>query len=342
MKKLILIFLPLMLLAANVFAGELLTEEKLELIYKKIESIKQKGDEGTEEDILRDLKKEFIESPRRWELMDGVVKSYFDPSYITIGGGYDKENSIKSDDIYYEGQINAHLNWWNSDDNTESHRWRVYVPIRIQIRQFTTDSSPVKTPSFNPGLKLYYWRGNWGKSENDFSYTSIGIHHYSNGQSGSHYDSGTGLINTEDGSFSSDYLELSYYRVCDDPWLNWGKINFRQYITNKTWEEEQTDFYEKSLLELSGKKIFNPKLTFIKEVQLQLTVGHKFGRKYDSPGKRINSKDKFQYTAELSAKPKAWEDLSLYLRWDKGYDYYNINYQNKINRIQFGLIGHAF
>lgn len=37
-----------------------------------------------------------------------------------------------------------------------------------------------------------------------------------------------------------------------------------------------------------------------------------------------------------------WQDMSLFLKWDLGYDYYNSNYQNKSNRIQFAFVGTVF
>lgn len=273
-----------------------------------------------------------------------TIAGRLEPSYVTLGGGYDIANRLKINDIYYEAQIYAHLNWWESL-NKPNHAFRLYLPIRLQVRQFRSSSSPVKTPSFNPGLRLFYHHKGWARSETDFNYLSVGFHHYSNGQRGPHYDTVTGEINTENGSFSSDYIETTFYGVSDAGnrswWPHWYKLNGRFYLTGLTWEAPQTDFYERILLEAST-LIFRHGTDF--PTELQLTVGHKFGRDFVSPGNAASFGDNFQYAAELSIKPKqwGWQDMSIYLRWDMGYDYYNIYYQKKINRIQVGFVGTVF
>lgn len=276
------------------------------------------------------------------------IEKYFEPSYVTFGGGYDSERRITSDDIYYEAQIYTHLNWFGNKNGTKNF-FRVYLPIRLQVRHSRTESSPVKTPSYNPGIRLYYWNKCLTKHVKKFNYFSAGFHHYSNGQNGPHFDPASGLINTENGSFSSDYTELSYYRVDDESFFEWKKLNVRTYLTGLTWEEPQTDFYEILLLELSGKKNLKilEKINF--ESDLQITLGYKFGRNFISPSVDASIEDNLQYTVEWGMKPKfskidflSWDDLSLYVRWDRGYDYYNINYQNKINRFQFGIVSKLF
>ncbi len=277
------------------------------------------------------------------------IEQNFAPSYITISGGHDFENTIDFSDMYYEAELNLHLNWWNSPNLlnfkykplnkilsflNENNKIRMYLPIRIQVRQLAETSSPVATPSYNPGLKIFWLNNKFIKNENDFYYFSIGFHHYSNGQSGLHYDPDTGQVNTENGSFSSDYTELSFYKVNNDEGLyDFLKMNIRCYFTNVTWEEEQTDYYEDFLIESVLKNKFR---LCNRDAQLQLSVGYKFGRKHTS------NSENFQYRAIFAWKPDSWEDLSLYARWDIGHDYYNINYRNKINRIQLGFVANAF
>jgi outer membrane phospholipase A len=265
------------------------------------------------------------------------VEDNFEPSYITFAGGYDWSRNIKTDDLWYEAQVYVHYNWYdNCNDKLQScnrdNIFRVYLPIRLQVRQYQSESSPVKTPSYNPGLRVYYWNSSWVNAANDFHYMSLGYHHYSNGQSGPHTING--IVNTDNGSFSTDYLELSYYR---EKGRLWGKVNFRKYITSLTWEPEQTNYYETSLLELSGKEQH-----LWLDSTVQLTLGYKSGRKYVSPGVNAHCKDNMQYTAEWTIPMATWDDLKWYVRWDNGYDYYNINYENKINRIQFGLVASTF
>lgn len=263
------------------------------------------------------------------------MERHFEPSYITALGGYDRSGNIRTDDLLYEAQIYLHLNWIDTcreeSERKECDRnfyYRLFVPVRMQIRQYQTESQPVRTPSYSPGARFYFWWKPMMRSAEDFTYVSIGFHHYSNGQSGPH--TVAGRINTIDGSFSTEYAEVSLYHQAK---RFWGKVNFRRYLAGLTWEEDQTDYYETSLLELTGRQL----LPFGR-IDAQFTAGYKFGRKYVAPGKNASFTDNLQLTGELFRPVKNWHDVKLYLRWDRGYDYYNIYYRNKINRIQAGVI----
>lgn len=291
-----------------------------------------------------------------------IVESYADSTYVTAGGGYDSTHNLRFDDIYYEAQISANLNWWNSKSNDKCEQdpvdchpdadlYRLYVPIRLAVRQYTTDSSPVRTPSYNPGLRLVYANKSWINSEVDFHFVSAGFHHYSNGQNGPHIDPVSGQVNTLDGSFSSDYLEFAWYHVTDNDLLQMFKINYRDYLTSLTWEPDQTDYYESGLLEVAGKlnlkNAFSASLLDIlvdhtQKTELFVTIGYKFGRDFITPGVEADTTDNLQYKVEYIAKPATWEDMAIYIRWDRGFDYYNINYRNRMNRIQVGLISKKF
>ena len=295
----------------------------------------------------------FAEDKPQYSKYDSLVRNLeqtFEPSYITLGGGYNRSGSFHGNDLWYEAQMYVHYNWL--DNCKEKNRcdrdnvFRLYAPIRLQVRQFRTDSSPVVTPSYNPGARLYYWHTSWVSPDSYFQFVSLGLHHYSNGQSGPPRNP-DGQINTKDGSFSTDYVEGAYYyeKLDKESDVDYSaKFNVRKYLTGWTWEPAQTDYYETWLTQASGKK----KLTHY-GITAQLTVGYKYGRKYVAPGNNASFKDNMQYTAELSVPVKCprvrlfyWNDMRAYLRWDKGYDYYNINYQNKMNRIQFGIVASTF
>ena len=272
-----------------------------------------------------------------------AMTKYFEKNYVTLGGGFDDTDNIQFKDIYYEAQLYGHFNWISSEyKNETSDIWQLYLPVRLQVRQYRSDSSPVKTPGYNPGIRVYYAHHSWLNGTDDFHYASLGLHHYSNGQNGPHLDPVSGDINTDTGSFSSDYAELSYYRVSTNQTMEWAKVNYRYYFVNATWEAEQTGFYEDRLVELSGRfSLFDKPADsqdFFDTISLQLTLARKIGRDFITPGIKANDSDNLQYTGELIMKPSGWKDLSMYARWDKGYDYYNINYATQMNRIHFGVV----
>lgn len=282
-------------------------------------------------------------------IFDEIVTQHLDPSYITLYGGQDFENNLKFDDILYEAELNLNYVWWKtSNEKSRTHHFQVHVPIRIQVRQFTSRSSPVKTPSYNPGLRFFYWTRAWEKAHS-FGYLSLGFHHYSNGQRGPHFNA-DGSINTETGSFSSEYAELAFHHVGRHWFTRYSRLALRRYINGGwgTWEPEQDDQYPTSVLYYTTH--FHP---FFEEsplpTSLRMTVGYKMGRDLILKNPVDNSRnvdtdleDNIQLKFEALLSPKHWTDLSLYLRYDYGYDYYNINYQNRVSRIQFGFVSHPF
>jgi len=280
------------------------------------------------------------------------MQKHFEPSYLTLGGGINRTDTIDFPDMLYEAQIYVHYTWNDTayreppPEQGDDHV-RIVVPIRLQVRQYRTDSSPVKTPSYNPGIRMYYTRSRW-IDERGMFYLSAGYHHYSNGQSGPHYNA-DGTINTENGSFSTDYTELSLYW---DRQKTWTKLNLRTYLVSNrfTWEPAQSHYYERGIAELtwrfdpSGQRLAPAAAPKDPKTAIQLTGGYKYGRDYVSPGVNASFKDNLQWTAEVIAPSQVicrkwkWKDIQLYVRYDRGYDYYNIHYQEKMERIQFGIV----
>lgn len=279
------------------------------------------------------------------------LERHFEPSYLTAGGGINRTNTIDWGDLFYEAQVYVHYTWFDTAYGESppdgDYHLRVVLPIRLQVRQYRSDSSPVKTPSYNPGIRVYLTRTAWTNAERMF-YLSTGFHHYSNGQSGPHYNS-DGTINIENGSFSSDYAELSCYW---DRRRAWTKLNLRTYLVSKhfTWEPEQSHYYERGMAEITWRYDFRGEFRKPSNPQrdpglaVQLTGAYKYGRDYIKPGVNAGFKDNFQWTAEALVPGQMiryrwqWKDVRFYVRYDRGYDYYNIHYQERMDRVQFGIV----
>jgi len=280
---------------------------------------------------------------------DKVILKHLDPTYVTFLGGVDLDNNLKVDDIYYEAEFNINYVWWKSaNDKPRTHHLQLHLPVRLQIRQFTSTSSPVRTPSYNPGLRIFYWNKSWAKEEGPFTYLSLGFHHYSNGQQGPHFNP-DGSINTETGSFSSEYIELAAHHKNDLWFANHWRIAFRSFLTGGTWEPEQDDQYPDKELFLSAHS--KPFFEQWGPASFRLGLGYKMGRDFvviNPVNTAINVKadieDNIHVKLEvlMAIRYFKWKDIRWYMRYDYGYDYYNINYQKRINRIQFGLAGYSF
>jgi hypothetical protein len=277
-------------------------------------------------------------------LRDAILE-HLDPSYITASSGVRLGSDKSPSNLLYEAQINENIAIYDSVSRGRADNFWLDAPVRLAVRQLTEASLPVRTPSFNPGLRL-----TWAPQSRLNQYYSLGLYHYSNGQDGD----GTlpdGSLNTSSGTFNTNYLELTAnqrYLSGRGP-LEWSKVAFRNHFYG-TFEPYQRDQYPRHQLIVGLHsipfKFTSPILPslFNTEVQLRLTgiigSGYRYVVKNDvTPGKTTEARfsDRLNTRLEVLTKVKLIAQLQLYLRYDYGYDYYNIHFQQRINRFQIGV-----
>jgi len=283
---------------------------------------------------------EKLETERGLETDDvrKVIVENFEKMYITAGSGLRLGGDQTAKDIMYEAQVFANLNWLRPhDENVGLKQW-LDIPIRIQVRQLTSESKPVRTPSYNPGLRWYGWYKDQG--DKALTYYSVGLFHYSNGQDGPS-TLADGSVNTQNGSFNTNYIELSGSRTSERFWIQWMSIELRQNFVG-TWEPFQREQYEKG--HVTAKARSERFLMFAQPSQIGLSGTYSYGRTFVvkndvDPTRNVDAtlRDNLSATLELNVKPTGWQDIAFYLRYDIGYDYYNINFQHRMNRIQLGV-----
>ena len=252
-----------------------------------------------------------------------------EPSYITASSGLRLGSDANSSNLLYEAQLVKNVPITEIDP---ARRWWLDAPVRINVRQLNTESKPVRTPSFNPGVRFT------SVSDDSLRYYTVGLHHYSNGQEGD----GTidGRANLINGSFNTNYLELTANRFLKKEG-NWFSVGLRQHFYG-TFEAVQRDQYPRRQLLLGWhSKHFNP---FGQQWQVRLTETIGLGYRYrvkdeDNPENNIKARaaNRFNTRIELIGKPVLAAPLRLYLRYDYGFDYYNIHFQQRINRFQIGV-----
>lgn len=247
-----------------------------------------------------------------------------EPSYITASSGVRLGSDTSISNLLYEAQLVKNIPITEIDP---ARRWWFDAPVRIGIRQLNTESKPVRTPSFNPGVRFT------GVSRDSLQYFTVGLHHYSNGQEGD----GTidGRVNLRNGSFNTNYLELTANRFLKKEG-NWFSIGLRQHFYG-TFEQVQRDQYPRRQLLLGWhSKHFNP---FGQQWQLRLTETVGLNYRYRSKENNLEARlaDRLNTRIELIGKPILAAELRLYLRYDYGFDYYNIHFQQRINRFQIGV-----
>ena len=281
-----------------------------------------------------------------------VMKENLEPSYFTAGSGVHAGGDRTTTAMLYEAQVFQNLEWleWSIARGPDK-RIDVWLdlPIRIGVRQLSVESYPVRTPSFSPGLRLFVAPNDGNIAKNGAWYMSLGVHHYSNGQEGG-VPGDASLANVRNGSFNTNYVEVALYGINKVPLVDWARLAYRQQLYG-TWEPFQKTQYPKQHLSFeANKRVLNIEDWFTADLRWTETFGWGYqyvirpgfkderGEQPFFPGKKASVTDKLNSTLELSLKPASWTSLALYARYDHGYDYYNINFQNRMNRLQFGIV----
>jgi hypothetical protein len=287
-----------------------------------------------------------------------VVEDHFDPSYFTLRAGKRFGNDQTNSRMLYEAQIFHNLTFNNKFERVGPLRLRLDVPVRLGLRQLTEDSYPVRTPSYNPGLRLFIVPdfGNDAtpefKPSEKLTYYSFGAYHYSNGQEGSSLATretpGTpsptaGRANQRNGNFNTNYLELAGHHYRKGNTIEWARLAVRRHF-DSTWDDIQQDQYPRyQYLAEARTRDFAVSDHFALQLRAATSYGAGYQYVFKNPTPFPNSidarsRDKLNSTFEFLFKIPNKTDLALYLRYDHGFDYYNINFQNKINRVQFGVV----
>lgn len=313
-----------------------------------VAKLKECSDKSNKDESLACYNK--ITKDEYWPVRQIITKN-MEVSYITVGSGSLMGGDKTNHNMLYEAQIFKNLSWHKGKVIfTKYHYFWLDVPVRIVVRQLAIQSKPVRTPSYNPGLRIYWYENEYketGRLNFPLTYYSFGLYHYSNGQDGPSTKS-DGSVNTVNGSFNTNYAELAVHWAWEHG--SWIRVAFRQHFFG-TFEEFQHDQYEKRHLsiELQSQPFGKKCLIWSCEYQLKMTETYRNGYHYIvknevDPSMNVEAKtlDKLNSTIEMFVKPKDWTDMSVYFRYDYGYDYYNINFQHKMNRIQVGFVGKVF
>lgn len=283
-----------------------------------------------------------------------IIASYLEPPFMTFGGGINFGGDGQWSDHFFEVEINHHLHWWSNPlwPGNKATGLMMVNP-KIQLRMLNEISAPVKTPGFLPRATYFFWLDRHFKSKVRFSYFSIMLSHHSNGQAGDFYNP-DGTVNTDSGSFSTNFLEFSFYNISDwGLFPNWKKVSF-EWHPGFNREDNLKDQYESAKIRLSSQAkgaLLPSKIREPREWLYKLLVEASYivrGREYvvapnaDFPGiepEKASTWDNVAFSAEASIKPHFFDQISFFFKYDYGSDYYNIHFQEHISRFQFGFSG---
>lgn len=282
------------------------------------------------------------------------IQANEDPSYVlfsphygtgaTFGGDYGSKN------ILFEGRISHQFHVFDLSclSRLTNHAVEGFLTFnpKIVLRMYRGTSVPVKTPSYMPDLTWYAWHPSWIDGDRRW-FLSVRVGHHSNGQSGPFMKAGR--VNTADGNFSTNYWRIAINHMRHQAKFDWsGEFAFTSHFGSP-----QGFFSREPGLEGQYEK---QKFTF--GIKAARSFGHESDTRtaslssslsvdYISRGKDFvikptlpaSAADKWNVTAELRAKPYFFDEVHFFAKYDYGYDYYNIHFQERINRLMLGIAG---
>lgn len=274
--------------------------------------------------------------PFEWDEItwDESINMFYEPGYITFLGGF---GNIEP--LLFEGNIVPYY----QIGLDAIKKWAILLSPQIILRMYNEYSYPVRSPSYMPRMVLVHQSSHNKRAYRDwFQYVSV--YHHSNGQSGDFYtDSTQTTINTQDGSFSTNWIEVGsflsrahssrqYYAKF------YGKYCFQQdTMLNGIYGRWRVNFdlkFEWNIAKtLSGMGIhyFDGRQTVLSNV---IKLGLIMGRRKDSESVDFN-RCILDYT--VSYKPGFLQDVTIFAQYYWGEDYYNIYFDRVLRVFRFGI-----
>lgn len=263
-------------------------------------------------------------------------------SYITIGQGFGN-----MEPLVFEALIAPYF-LLRTNRNA---RLGATLSSPIILRMQAKESFPVRAPSYMPGLTFYVQLPDKALGNQTSSYLFLTVEHHSNGQYEPFFNE-DGSYNPETGNFSANFLELGVF-------VNQNVLPF----------ENTVDYFRTSLEwhpkvgrcdELQGRYSFlrwhNSFRIFrfpgqdsfwkhdvnkeIPRVQTKVETTWMFGDIEGAPFFDVG--ERFNLSLTIAYRPRVLNDVSLFVNFYSGKDYYNMQFLRRINTLRFGLQAFAF
>lgn len=234
-----------------------------------------------------------------------------------------------------------------------SHNARLGATISpsILIRMKAEESLPVRSPSYMPNITFYRQLNSTFGEMYDASYLFLTLEHHSNGQDGEFYNE-NGSFNTETGNFATNQIEFGIF-------INRNLLPFQntteyfrtsvEFYPNIGREEELKGRYSflrwNNSFRIFRFPGFKPKPNqhgYFSQpnVQTRIESAWLFGNINNVAF--FNLRERFNFSATIAYRPKAFRDVSFFLNLYSGRDYYNMQFYRRINTLRIGLQAFAF
>lgn len=263
-------------------------------------------------------------------------------SYMTFGQGFGNVEPL-----IFEGLIAPCFLLRTNRDA----RFGATLSPAILLRMQAEESFPVRSPSYMPNLTLYRHLGNPANDGINSSYLFLALKHHSNGQFGSFYNE-DGSFNSETGDFSTNLLELGvffnqsvlpfsntteYFRTSVEVHPDIGRSReLNGHYSFVRWHNSFRIFRFPGFRPepVRNDQVYPPR------VQTRAETTWMFGPMENAgnfdPSGRLN------LSLTMAYRPAVFSDVSLFVNFYSGKDYYNMQFSHRIKVLRFGLQAFAF
>ncbi len=261
------------------------------------------------------------------------VKALQPISYITATDGVGNLYPL-----IFEAQISGSYFFQFSDISN----FGASVSPTIIIRMQDQESLPIKTPSYNPELSFFYRSKIKRKIDDNFFLFLLTLGHHSDGQDGD-FRNTDGSINYENGNFSTNYLRFGLFNS-----KGYNFFKFHQRIYNISFEyhflqeDDIKNSYGRLFLNIGSQVLLftdtsiSNKKNYRSRVRLSYKAKWLFGDIEDSSN--FDFRNRLSIDIKAAYRPTFWEDVTLFVRYFNGRDYYNIHYNDHLNQLSFGIM----
>ena len=231
--------------------------------------------------------------------------------------------------------------------NSPYYRFLVIFSPVVRIRMFANQfSEPIRTPSFMPGMDVYFRTSRSGFQH--YKYWSAGIYHHSNGQDGPALNK-DGSINTYNGNFTTYFVTANYHFGSHNENWNWHVRlgpEFHSGLVKMLDEPLLRDKFSKIRFNYQGQisnyinRILQNGTISNEEERYRVVLEGMFVLDNLFKGMKIDINAKQYLNAELKFYKKipGSENTAFFLSLGyMGYDYYNIYFDKPYSFARIGL-----
>ena len=255
-------------------------------------------------------------------------------SYLTVGGRQGLSGKVQ-----FEANIAPHLTaFWD--------RIGIELTPKVLIRMLADSSSTVRGPSYMPRGTLHFRRRKHLFRDAPLPDTvatvvSFTFSHHSNGLDGPFYLPGSpGVINTETGSFTTNFVELSFSEFSRGRRAMNSSVGVRVHLAlneNRQLRDARNSTVQYGRYRLFGSAQGRVPFTLGRwpmNSNIAFTWQYALDKKYGTA--KLVAMERATLSVSYVFLPEILRETGIYVQYFYGQDYYNILYKSRLNSVRLG------